>query len=37
MERDLLEVFFKHCGSIEKAAMLIDIPRGTLSAIRNEN
>ena len=35
MQREKLEDFIKHCGSVEKAAKIIQITRGKLSAIRN--
>ena len=35
MQREKLEDFIKHCASVEKAAKIIQITRGKLSAIRN--
>lgn len=35
MEREKLEDFIKHCGSVEKAAKKIQLTREQLSAIRN--
>lgn len=35
MNRERLEDFIKHCGSVEKAAKKIELTRETLSAIRN--
>jgi plasmid maintenance system antidote protein VapI len=35
MQREKLENFIKHCGSVEKAAKIIQIKREQLSAIRN--
>jgi DNA-binding XRE family transcriptional regulator len=36
MEREILEIFLKNCGSIEKASKEVGISRETLSAIRND-
>lgn len=35
MEKNILEIFIKKCGTVEKAAKIIGITRETLSAIRN--